>query len=211
MDYCRFTASSANSGQMLRIRLSTLLLLTAIVAMALGWRRDRQTLQAEIEGLRHPASSAWSVEQVLGPPDSSEFGDKRTAWASAKQDDRMEWLIVEYDEPVIPEAVVVHETYNPGALVKVTRFDWFGIERVVWEGQDPTPASVPGGVSRIPLPYKKPVDRLKIYIDSPAVGGWNEIDAVGLVHNGGKIQWAARARASTSYAARATRLENGYQ
>lgn len=204
MDYYRFTVAIPKPWQLLRLRLSTLLLLTAIASMALAWRRDRQTLLAEIDELRNPSPAAWSVEQLLGPPDTTGFGDKRTAWASATQDGQMEWLIVEYDRPVTPEAVVIHETYNPGAVVKVARFDLFGIEQVLWEGQDPTPSTAAGGVSRIPLAYNKPVDRLKIYIDSPAVPGWNEIDAVGIVHNGGRIQWAAGAKSSSSYGSRQT-------
>ena len=36
------------------------------------------------------------------------------------------------------------------------------------------------GVSAIPLKVKFKVSKVKIYIDSPSVSGWNEIDAIGL-------------------------------
>jgi hypothetical protein len=42
--------------------------------------------------------------------------------------------------------------------------------------------------------------RVKVYIDSPSVAGWNEIDAVGLRDADGKTHWAAKAEASTTFA-----------
>jgi hypothetical protein len=41
--------------------------------------------------------------------------------------------------------------------------------------------------------------RVKIYLDSPRVSGWNEIDTVGLVDAAGKAQWPVNASASSSY------------
>jgi len=203
MDYYRFTVTIPKPWRSLRVRLSTLLLLMAIVALALAWRRDRARLEAEIYLLRHPRPAAWSVRQVLGPPDTASYGDHRTAWASATQDGQMEWLTVQFHTAVVPTSVEIHENYNPGAVVKIVRFGLWGAEETLWEGQDPTPATATGGVSRIPLNCRKPVDRLKIYIDSPAFAGWNEIDAVGLVHEG-KVQWASRATASSSYGGQET-------
>ena len=44
------------------------------------------------------------------------------------------------------------------------------------------------------------LSRIRIYLDSPKVPGWNEIDAVGLVDEKGTTHWAASARASSTYA-----------
>ena len=41
---------------------------------------------------------------------------------------------------------------------------------------------------------------LKIYLDTSAVAGWNEIDAVEIVAKDGSRQWACEATASSSYA-----------
>jgi hypothetical protein len=51
---------------------------------------------------------------------------------------------------------------------------------------------------RIKTSYK--VSRLRIYLDSPRVEGWNEIDAVGLMDQKEKVHWAVKAKASSSYA-----------
>ena len=45
-----------------------------------------------------------------------------------------------------------------------------------------------------------PVKTIKVYIDSPAVPGWNEIDAVGLRDAEGKTAWAKTVEASSTYA-----------
>ena len=88
--------------------------------------------------------------------------------------------MLEYDEFVAPTAVLVHETYNPGALVRVTVFKLDGDEVEVWKGKDPTPAGSARGESEVTFQVSFKTNRVKIYIDSPGVPGWNEIDAVGL-------------------------------
>ena len=60
-----------------------------------------------------------------------------------------------------------------------------GVETVLWQGADPTPVGSGGGVSKLPLSNAPATTRIKIYLDSPAVPGWNEIDAVALVDSTG--------------------------
>ena len=72
-------------------------------------------------------------------------------------------------------------------------------ETLAWEGEDPTPRDQPKGVSVFPLKLDFAFNRIKIYIDSPAVPGWNEIDAVGLRDADGETQWATDVVASTSF------------
>ena len=43
---------------------------------------------------------------------------------------------------------------------------------------------------------------VRVYLDTQRVPGWNEIDAVELVGRDGSRQWAAHARASSSFADR---------
>jgi hypothetical protein len=51
-----------------------------------------------------------------------------------------------------------------------------------------------------PLETECGVDRIRIHLDSPAVAGWNEIDAVGLLDAEGTVHWAVQATASSTYA-----------
>jgi beta-lactamase regulating signal transducer with metallopeptidase domain len=146
------------------------------------------------------AKRSWGPEQATGVPDTLVAGDQSTAWASRSPDDSEEWLICEYETAVMLASVSVHETYNPGALYKVTAFNESGEEVVAWEGADPTPRAEPEGISVIPVKLDFATKRIKLYIDSPAVPGWNEIDAVGIESEDGDKQWAINIECSTTYA-----------
>lgn len=143
---------------------------------------------------------AWGPEQATGAPDTFVAGDIQTAWASRTQDDMPEWLLLDYAQAVKITKVKVHETHNPGALVRVTAFDENGKEIDLWQGKDPTPVGAGMGVSDIPVNVPINSKRVKIYLDSPRVPGWNEIDAVGIVDDAGKTHWATSARASSTFA-----------
>jgi hypothetical protein len=184
--------------RLLRFSIVTVLLLVTVAALSLSWWRDHQTLSQLLYQRQHPTAN-WDVSQVIGPPNTKGPGDIVTAWASDTQDGQEEWLVLEYESPIVAAAVVVHETYNPGAVVKVTTVSRWGNETVLWEGTDPTPAGAGTGISRIPFASPTRTGRIKIYIDSAAVPGWNEIDAVGLEDENGQVTWAIDASSSTTY------------
>ena len=67
-----------------------------------------------------PLFVPWGPEQMIGPPDTwPQAGDVVTSWASLTEDGQDEWVLLEYAEPVRPSAVLVFETYNPGAVSRV--------------------------------------------------------------------------------------------
>lgn len=150
---------------------------------------------AIVEGKR-----PWGPEQATGAPDTPGAGDIQTAWASRSADGQDEWLELEYAEAVEPAAVVIHETYNPGAVYKVTAYTKTGMEALLWEGRDPTDRTAARGVSTVVAGVKLKTKRIRIYLKSKEVPGWNEIDAVGLKDAKGNIQWAKKAKASSTYA-----------
>ena len=184
----------------IRFSLATLMLLTIIAAISLGWWRDHWRLRREIDRIRYPGPR-WGTVEVTGSPNTVGFGDIRTAWASKSPDNQREWLLLEYERAVKPKAVWIYETYNPGAIDRVTIFDSAGVEHEVWSGKDPL-AGTSGGIAKITVGGKASqwaTKRVKLYIDSPNFPGWNEIDAVGLIDVHGKKQWAERARSSSSF------------
>lgn len=143
----------------------------------------------------------WGPEQATGAPDTwPNSGDLTTAWASETPDGQREWLELTYKDAVRPAAVLIYETYNPGAVDRVTGYDANGKEVELWSGADPTPTSSDKGISVIPLHPDFDLTRIRIYLDSPRVKGWNEIDAVGLLDTSGTAHWAASATASSTYA-----------
>jgi len=143
---------------------------------------------------------SWSAGQACGPPDTMQGGDLPTAWAPAKQGGKsgsQEWLQLEYGEPMSIGQVIVRETYNPGAISKVSVLLDDGGEVTVWQGTEPT-ASAP-----VERPFSAPPGlvghTVKVYLDTSRVPGWNEIDAVGVVTPDGQRHWAIDASASSSY------------
>lgn len=142
---------------------------------------------------------AWGPEQATGAPDTLTAGDQQTAWASKTQDGQREWLLLEYAEAIKISKIKIHESFNPGALSQISIFDDAGRENPVWIGQDPTPVTAAMGVSTIEIDAPQRSKKVKLYIDSPAVPGWNEIDAVSIEDQAGKIQWAIRATASSFF------------
>jgi len=78
----------------------------------------------------------WGPEQVIGPPDTTEAGDMQTAWASQNPDGGAEWLKVDYATEVELAEVRVRETYNPGAVVRVSAVLADGSEALIWEGAE---------------------------------------------------------------------------
>lgn len=159
------------------------------------------------QGPRRVGMRAWGPEQVEGPPNTTGPGDIQTAWASQTTDEQEEWLLCEYAEPVIPSAISVYETYNPGAITKVSVFKLDGTEVEVWKGEDPTQPDAGHGISVIPIKVDFKVNRVKVYLDSPSFPGWNEIDAVGMQDSSGQTQWASTVETSSTYAQQSRSLD----
>ena len=195
------------SWRWLQIRFSTILLLVLLFAVIFAWRSDRVRMEEEIIALKvqmtptRKQTVAWGIEQLFGPPDTERYGDMRTAWASQTADGQPEWIVAYFEDEVAPQELHIYETFNPGAVNKVSIFTPLGNEVVVWQGTDPTKVGSGGGISKIPLHTVWSTKKVKIYLDSPAVAGWNEIDAVGLVDQKNQTQWTRFAETSSSYGA----------
>ena len=70
--------------------------------------------------------------QALGAPNSMQTGGMSgTAWL-AKDDTRKEFLHVAFEKPMKVAQVIVAESFNPGAVVKIVLFNQAGIETPVF-------------------------------------------------------------------------------
>ncbi len=183
-----------------KLSLTSLLWLILLCAILLLWWKDHQNLTRQLASFSSSSRNSWSIDQVLGKPDTTGFGDISTAWASSTPDSTVEWIILEFPFSVDSTAIQVHETYNPGAVSQVYAVNFAGKETLLWEGVDPlNKMNVAGGISLITFKKSFQTRRVKLVIDSPSVIGWNEIDAVGLVAADGSIQYASNAWASSSF------------
>lgn len=182
-----------------RFQLRDLLWLVLLSALGMTWYRDHQALQEQISARIENRGSSWSIKQILGAPDTPSPGDRSTAWASASQDSSPEWVVVEFPRMSDVAMVEVVETYNPGAVRRVCSVNAIGSEEELWKGIDPTPSSAAMGRSLFSVPKGTQARRIKVYLDSVAVAGWNEIDAVALHDRDGSLQWATDAWASSAF------------
>ena len=182
-----------------KFRLADLIWLSLIAALLMTWYRDHQSLKLQLAQNNGLVRTSWSINQLLGKPNTPIAGDQQTAWASSSQDGQVEWIVVEFPTAVDVATVEVVETYNPGAVVRVCSVSMTGKETEMWRGVDPIKPV--GGMGRSLIKPTKQVRtrRIKVYLDSPSVAGWNEIDAVAIHSKDGKVQWATNSWASTSY------------
>ena len=124
----------------------------------------------------------YAAAQALGPPDTwPAYDDLATAWAPLTQDEQREWIELSYGAPAPINSIWAFETYNPGAIDSA--YVWnpnAGHYDLVWHGAAAAGPPV-AHVKAITFPLTPyPVSRIRLALNSPAVPGWNEIDAVGI-------------------------------
>ncbi len=127
-------------------------------------------------------NTGWSAMQATGKPDTLAAGDARSAWASMSADGGEEWLELGYEHRIRPTRVRVHETFNPGAVVRIEARDEEGTWRVLWAGKDPVREGL--GWLEVSVTAGFATRAIRITLDSANVAGWNEIDAVELIGEG---------------------------
>lgn len=140
----------------------------------------------------------WDPGQATGPPDTEEAEDAPTAWTPLEPDAGPEWLLVRFEHAVAVAEVRVRESFNPGAVRRVSATLEDGSSFLIWEGDDAT-ASAPADL--VVRPDREVVARtLRIELDTARQPGFNAVDAVELVGRDGSRQWASEAEASSTYA-----------
>jgi hypothetical protein len=199
MEYYRLTIPvPKRPWQWIRFRLTTILLCVAIVAVALAWRRDHQQLAAVLHSYKNPVLY-YGATQATGPPNVPQQGDSRNAWCPATINSGPEWLLLEFEKSVAPTAILVHESFAPGAVVRITHLPISGQEVTLWQGTyTPTPGTA-GSVAKLPVSVGIKTNRIKVYLDTAAAPGWNEIDAVGMEYGNSDVIWASGAKASSTW------------
>jgi hypothetical protein len=119
--------------------------------------------------------------QATGPPNTEGCIDARTAWSTADPNGQGTLTLL-YPQLVTPTGIRVHQTYNPGFIVRIIFIDLYGEMHTVYEGT-PQPASqcpLVLDVSITDANYEGNV--VAIFVDqTTSSGGWNQIDAAELI------------------------------
>lgn len=141
----------------------------------------------------------WSPDQATGAPadlSAAEQNDRRHAWRPAKPDAGRETLNVMFDTPVKAKLLLVYELGVPATVDVVCSGNKTEVSALIGRNLK----SATSGVLSIPLDGKLAINTVTLGLDTAAVKGWSDIDAVGLIDAEGKVHWANRARATSTHA-----------
>ncbi|RTQ52109.1 T9SS type A sorting domain-containing protein [Hymenobacter gummosus] len=137
-------------------------------------------------------SSSWAASMATGTPNVyPQHGDISGSWASSAADGTREYLVLRFPNPAPAKRILIWETYNPGAIDTVFVRN---PNTNAWVPVYTATAASAGSNSRI-LNINFPqtsfaVQDVRLAINSAAVPGWNEIDAVALSDESASYQWA---------------------
>ncbi|MCY7410062.1 MAG: T9SS type A sorting domain-containing protein [Chitinophagales bacterium] len=160
------------------------LLLTAMLAMQLSsFAQKEQWADSVISFSSEYGVSPggyWSASQIIGAYNQwPNCGDWVTAWSPATADGQRESIVVHFATPAPPEKIEIYETWYAGAIDTVyvrqtgtTTWTQVYSATAVYTACQILTINVTG------ISFN--IDAVRIAINSPAVLGWNELDAVRL-------------------------------
>jgi hypothetical protein len=133
----------------------------------------------------------WAAAQIIGQPNTyPAYGDFMSTWSSATPDNQREYIELGFSNPAPINFVKLYETYNPGAVDTVYIFNpntvaWDIVYAVTAEAQIPT-----ARIFTIDFPLTPyPVSKIRLALNSPAVSGYNQIDAVSIGYEVNSTTW----------------------
>lgn len=138
-------------------------------------------------------SNPYQATQATGPPNVTPAGsDSALAWCPASENKGIEWLELRYEKPVSAAELQIHNSLNPGAIIRVQVGGSTGPLQEL-----PTVPGPPIAVQILPILSQMEISCVKLELDTAVVPGWNQVDAVALVDAAGTRHWATSASASS--------------
>ena len=132
------------------------------------------------EGKGEAYGQQYRASQALGRPSKlPQMGETVCAWAPLYPDSpNEEWIHVGFTKPMHARQVIVGECVNPGSVVRVIAYDERGTEYPVYQATA-APRNEP--VLNIILKDTSiAIASVKVYLNTGALKGPNQIDAIGL-------------------------------
>lgn len=152
----------------------------AAPTLALSGRNSADQFAASISTSSQAGEKDWSGSQAAGPPNTSECGDKPSAWSPA-QTNTQESLTAYFPELVYPTSIKIYQSSNPGFVTRVTITDVFGESHTVYESP-PLPGGACPSVMTIDMTNADYAGNVvNIFVDQTSSPGRVGIDAVELV------------------------------
>lgn len=144
---------------------------------------SRQYANTVIDFSSQYSSNSWAANKALGEENVYPgYGDNTNAWASYTTDEQREFIVLGFETPQTIHTIEIFETYNPGAIDTVfIRNEATGQWRKVYS--KPARTDLPPESRIFAIYFQETtflVDAIRLALNSPAVPGWNEIDAVAI-------------------------------
>lgn len=122
-------------------------------------------------------------EAATGAPDAQSTGYDSLGWQPEKSEAGIEWLELDYANPVHATAVRVRQINAPGAVIRIELIDEAGARHTVWQGRDDT-AYESNQIGWLERTFDRTDYRargVRLTLATNAVSGHESIDAVQLV------------------------------
>ncbi len=124
------------------------------------------------------SATDWSAMQATGAPNTPGCGDLPTAWSSEHAMPGAT-LKLFFEQAVIPTRLVIHETYNPGAIFMVEVGSYTDAP-AVYQGTPKVIAECPHQMIIEITDVREPVSWVTLTLDQED-DAWDQIDAVELI------------------------------
>ncbi len=125
-----------------------------------------------------------TAKQILGKPNVlPAVWQSPCAWSPARPEARQdEWIKVGFEKPSFVKQIAIAENFGAGAVSAIILYDLENRGHLVYKNQRTQPASTQGQMLTIFLKQKTnyKVKAVKIKLNTIDVGGWNNIDAIGI-------------------------------
>ncbi|MBX2945639.1 MAG: hypothetical protein KF725_07375 [Cyclobacteriaceae bacterium] len=146
--------------------------------------KNRQFASSVIDFSSHyTAVPGYTAVEALGENDVyPNYGDLPKAWSPLTQDNQREYLVLGFNPVQTVHTIEIYETYNPGAIdtIYIRHADTKKWEKVY---SKPARTDLPAAARIFTIYFRETtylVDAVRLALNSPAVEGWNEIDAVAI-------------------------------
>ncbi|MBL0105600.1 MAG: T9SS type A sorting domain-containing protein [Bacteroidetes bacterium] len=127
-------------------------------------------------------SVEWGAIQLLGAPDVyPNYGDIESSWSPGGWDDPDEYFELGYTHPIPINYIDIYETFGPGTVDSVyVKNPGTGLFELVYSAT-PQYAGDTATILHITFPMTTfPVSEIRVSLETAAVEGWNDFDAVGI-------------------------------
>ncbi len=137
----------------------------------------------------------FAAKQAVGLPSCNPAvisGSFECAWSPAEPNStREEYVKLGYATPMQVQQVAISECKGAGAVQKVILFDTKGAYHLVYTNPKPGPQATPGRLNNIFFPLTDyQCNAVMVVLNTQAVDGYNQIDAVGISDSADSIKIA---------------------